>query len=227
MGGLTEDPAFLATTFVVIDFETTTPAGYPAQPIEVAALALRYQDGAWKTAGRSASLIRPPAFAPVTPADTAQTGLTPEHLRQAPSPADALGALDRRFTAGNRYLLVAQHAATEANVIDNQREHCPALARVDFLDTIPFAKHLIPGLPNYKLDTLLAHFSIEQPADRHRARADVDVTAQVFFRLISAADENARLSDLASLVRIAGRTARCNMPVQGGLFGIEPSRRRA
>ena len=30
MGSLTEDPAFLATTFVVIDFETTTPAGRPA-----------------------------------------------------------------------------------------------------------------------------------------------------------------------------------------------------
>ena len=47
MGSLTEDPAFLATTFVVIDFESTTPAGYPAQPIEVAALALRYRQGAW------------------------------------------------------------------------------------------------------------------------------------------------------------------------------------
>ncbi|MFE9968673.1 PolC-type DNA polymerase III [Streptomyces sp. NPDC005525] len=220
MGGLTEDPAFLATTFVVIDFETTTPAGYPAQPIEVAALAIRYEEGEWMTVGRSASLIRPPAFAPVTPADTAQTGLTPEQLRQAPTPAEALGVLDRRFTAGNRYLLVAQHAATEANVIHNQREHCPALAHVDFLDTIPFAKHIFPGLPNYKLDTLLAHFSIKQPTDRHRAYADVDVTAQVFFRLVSAADENAQLGDLAALVKSAGRTAKCNMPVQGGLFDI-------
>lgn len=220
MGDLTQDPAFLATTFVVIDFETTTPAGYPAQPIEVAALALRFEEGAWKAVGRSASLIRPPAFAPVTPADTAQTGLTPEQLRQAPTPADALGALDRRFTAGNRYLLVAQHAATEANVIHNQREHCPSLARIDFIDTIPLAKHIVPGLPNYKLDTLLAHFSIKQPADRHRAYADVDITAQVFFRLVSAADENAQISDLAALVKIAGRTAKCNIPVQGGLFDI-------
>jgi DNA polymerase-3 subunit epsilon len=223
MRGLTQDPAFLATTFVVIDFETTTPVGHPAQPIEVAALALRYEDEAWNAVGRSASLIRPPAFAPVTPADTAQTGLTPEQLRQAPTPADALGALDRRFAAGNRYLLVAQHAATEANVIHNQREHCPALARVDLLDTIPFAKHLVPGLANYKLDTLLTHFSIEQPADRHRASADVDVTTQVFFRLISAADQDAQLSDLAALVKIAGRTAKCNVPVQGGLFDTEPS----
>ncbi|GLW49684.1 DNA polymerase III subunit epsilon [Streptomyces sp. NBRC 14336] len=222
MGDLTKDTAFQATTFVVIDFETTTPTGYPAQPIEVAALALRYEDGAWKETGRTASLIRPPAFAPVTPADTAQTGLTAEQLHQAPTPAEALGALDRRLTAGNSYLLVAQHAATEANVIHNQAEHCPTLARTDFLDTIPLAKHLIPGLPNYKLDTLLAHFGIKQPADRHRAYADVDVTAQVFLQLISAADENAQLNDLAALVKAAGRTAKLNLPIQAGLFDFQP-----
>jgi DNA polymerase-3 subunit epsilon len=220
MGSLTKDPDFLATTFVVIDFEATTPTGYPAQPVEVAALALRYTGSEWAPAGRSTSLIRPPAFAPVTPALTAQTGLTAEQLKLAPSPAEALGALDRRFTADKRYLLVAQHAATEANLIHNQREHCPTLARIDFLDTIPLAKHLIPGLPNYKLDTLLAHFSIPCPADRHRAYADVDITARVFMRLIDAADTNAQLVGLAELVRIAGRTAKSNIPVQNELFAI-------
>jgi DNA polymerase III subunit epsilon len=218
MGSLTQDPAFLATTFVVIDFEATTPAGYPAQPIEVAALALRYTQGAWARAGTSTSLIRPPAFAPVTPADTAQTGLTPEQLSQAPTPAEALGALDRRFTVGTPYLLVAQHAATEAGVIHNQREHCPALARIDFIDTIPLARQIVPDLPNYKLDTLLAHFSIKQPADRHRAGADVEVTAQVFFQLIRVADELPQFTDLAALVKTAGRTAKCNIPVQAQLF---------
>jgi DNA polymerase-3 subunit epsilon len=217
MGGLTEDPAFLATTFVVIDFEATTPAGHPAQPIEVAALALRYQQSAWARVGTSTSLIRPPGFAPVTSADTAQTGLTPEQLGQAPAPAEALGALDRRFAAGP-YLLVAQHAATEAGIIHNQREHCPALARIDFIDTIPLARQIVPGLPNYKLDTLLAHFSIGRPADRHRAGADVEVTAQVFFQLIRAADEMPQFSDLAGLVKAAGRTARCNIPAQGQFF---------
>ena len=217
MGSLTEDPAFLSTTFVFIDFEATTPAGYPAQPIEVAVLALRYRQNAWVRAGSSTSLIRPPGFAPVTPADTAQTGLTPEQLRQAPAPAEALGALDRRFAAGP-YLLVAQHTATEAGIIYNQREHCPALARINFIDTIPLARQVIPGLPNYKLDTLLAHFSIGQPADRHRAGADVEVTAQVFFHLIQAADEMPQFSDLAALVKAAGRTAKCNTPAQGQFF---------
>jgi DNA polymerase-3 subunit epsilon len=218
MGSLTDDPAFLATTWIVIDFESTTPRGCPAQPIEVAALGLRYQQHAWKRVGASASLIRPPAFAPVTPADTAQTGLTAEQVSQAPSPAEVLGALDRRFAAGTPYLLVAQHAATEAGIIHNQREHCPMLARTDFIDTIPLAKQVVPGLPNYKLDTLLAHYGIPQPPDRHRAGADVEVTAELFFRLIRAADEYPEFSDLAALAKIAGRTAKSNIPVQGQLF---------
>ncbi len=102
------------------------------------------------------------------------------------------------------YLLVAQHAATEAGIIRNQREHCPALSRIDFIDTILLARQAASGLPNYKLDTLLAHFSIRQPAGRHRVGADVEVTGQVLARLIRAADEMPQFSDLASLVKRPG-----------------------
>lgn len=218
MGSLTEDPAFLATTFVVIDFEATTPAGHPAQPVEVAVLALRCRQGAWARAGSFTSLIQPPAFAPVTPAHTAQTGITAEQVAQAPAPAEALGALDRRFTAGTPYLLVAHHAATEAGIIYNQREHCPALACVDLIDTVAFARQVVPDLPNHKLDMLLAHFSIKQPVDRHRAYADVEVTAQLFFRLVRAADDMPEFSGLAPLMKAAGRTAKCNIPTQAHLF---------
>ncbi|MFF1712262.1 PolC-type DNA polymerase III [Streptomyces sp. NPDC058268] len=218
MGRLTEDPDFRATTFVIIDFETTTPTGYPAQPIEVAALALRYGQGGWTRIGSSTSLIKPPAFAPVTSADTALKRMTPEMFTDAPTPAEALGELDRNFTPGSQFLLVAQNASVEANIIHNQREHCPDLAHIDFLDTIPFAKRIVPGLPFYGLDNLLAYFSIAQPADRHRAQADVEVTAMVFRRLVRAADELPQFSDLAALVKVAGRTAKSNMPVQDQLF---------
>lgn len=217
---LTRDPAFQATTFVVIDFEATTPAGHPAQPIEVAVQALRHTPEGWAQAGRSTSLIRPPDFAPVTAANTAQSGLTPDQFTAAPPPADVLGALDRRFEAGNRYLLVAQHAATEANIIYHQRRHCPRLARIDLIDTIPLAKRLVPGLVNYKLDTLLEHYCIPLPADRHRAYADVDITTQVFTRLIDTADRTGELPDLASLVKAAGRTAKANLPAQQELFDL-------
>ncbi|MGW4370321.1 3'-5' exonuclease [Nocardia takedensis] len=219
--GLIDDPAFTATTFVVIDFESTTPTGHPAQPIEVAALAVRHRPDGWETVGKYESLIRPPDFAPVTPDVTAQTGLTVAHVAQAPTPADALGALDRRFSADTPYLLVSHHAPTEANLIHHHRLHCPRLARIDLLDTIPFAKTLVPGLPNYKLDTLLAHFGIPHPTDRHRAGADVAVTAQVLYALVRAAAENSRIRDLADLVKIAGRTAKANIPVQTGLFDLD------
>ncbi|MFD9142700.1 hypothetical protein ACFVY7_18130 [[Kitasatospora] papulosa] len=42
---LTNDPRLAATTIVVIDFEGLTPAGQPAEPIEVPALALHPLDG--------------------------------------------------------------------------------------------------------------------------------------------------------------------------------------
>lgn len=205
---------------VVLDFEATTPAGHPPQPIEVAALALRYESGRWREVGRSTSLMRPPTFAPVTAATTALNGLTPEQLAAAPTPAQALGALDRRFTTGTRYLLVAHHAATEANLLYHQREHCPTLAHINLIDTIPLAKHLVPGLDNCRLDTLLSHFGIPRPADRHRAYADVEVTAQVFMRLIDAADREGALEDLAGLVKLAGRTAKANWPTQQELFDL-------
>ncbi|GIF70035.1 hypothetical protein Ais01nite_80700 [Asanoa ishikariensis] len=222
MGGLTADPAFRSMTFVVIDFEATTPTGYPSQPIEIAVLALRYEDEGWQETGRSTSLIRPPAFAPVTPAGTAQTGLTAAQLSVAPTPTEALGGVDRRFSGDTPYLLVAHHAATEANIIYNQREHCPTLARTNLLDTILLAKHCIPGLVNYRLDTLLTHFEISQPANRHRATADVDVTAQVFRRLITLANDRGRVANLAALVKVAGRTAKCNLAAQDGLFELTP-----
>ncbi|MEU4783200.1 3'-5' exonuclease [Nocardiopsis alba] len=220
MGSLTDDPDFLATTYVVIDFEATTPAGHPAQPIEVAALALRYEHGGWAEAGRFASLIRPPEFAPVTRFNTLHSGLTSEHLASAPTPAEALGALDRRFNPDSRYLLVAQHAATEAGLLYNQREHCPVAARIDLLDTIPLARCMVPGLADYRLDTLLGHYSIPLPADRHRAAADVRVTARVFTRLIEDADREGSVRDLTELVKVAGRTAKVGRPAQGELFTL-------
>jgi DNA polymerase III subunit epsilon len=84
MGSLTGNPVFLATTFAVIDFETTTPTGHPAQPVEVAALALRRAHGAWTRPGSFTSPMQPPAFAPVTPAHTAQTGITAEQVAHPP-----------------------------------------------------------------------------------------------------------------------------------------------
>lgn len=215
MAALTEDPALGDTTFVVIDFEGTTPAGHPPQPIEVAALALRRHAGQWTRVGEFELLMAPPDFAPLTPFDTQQTGITPAMLEGAPSAAQALAALDALLTDGP-YLLVAHNASTEGNMIYHTRRSCPTLAATDLLDTIPLAKRTLPGLANYQLDTLLAHYAIARPADRHRAMADVRVTASLFTRLLT--DAPGSLTTLHGLQAAAGRRAKANEPIQNSLF---------
>ncbi|MFG3260581.1 hypothetical protein [Streptomyces sp. NPDC048172] len=63
--------ALHSTTFVVIDFEALTPAGRPAEPTEVAAVALTVREGRWAETGRFESLIQPPSDVPVTARDLA------------------------------------------------------------------------------------------------------------------------------------------------------------
>jgi hypothetical protein len=74
------------------------------------------------------------------------------------------------------------------------------------------------GCPTTSSTPCWPHYGIPQPSDRQRAGADVEVTAELFFRLIRAADEHPEFSDLAALAKIAGRTAKSNIPVQGELF---------
>ncbi|MFE7588153.1 exonuclease domain-containing protein, partial [Kitasatospora sp. NPDC057512] len=60
MEELMRDPRFADTTLVVIDFEGLTPAGRPAEPIEVAALLATAPPAAQVMAGLDAHLSAPP-----------------------------------------------------------------------------------------------------------------------------------------------------------------------
>ncbi|MFE7527506.1 PolC-type DNA polymerase III, partial [Kitasatospora sp. NPDC057542] len=184
MEQLMRDPRFADTAFVVIDFEGLTPSGRPAEPIEVAALALRADGGRLVEADRFESLIRPPADVPVTPLDTARTGITAALLADAAPAAEVMTRLDANLTRPP-YRLVAHHASTEAGMIAHQGMHCPVLAATPLLDTIRLAKAVAPGLGSYGLDTLLGHYGIAKPANRHRAMPDVEVTAQLLARLLT------------------------------------------
>lgn len=178
------DPEFLRTTFVVIDFESLTPRGRPAVPIEVAAVAGNFQAGTWRETGRFTSLMAPPEDVPVTPFDLAQNGLTSQVLSAQPSAADVMAALDARLTAPP-YRLVAHHAATEAGLIFGQREHCPVLADTPLLCTVKLARIAYPELSSHALDTVLRFLRIPHPVGRHRALPDVEVTAEVLQRLLA------------------------------------------
>jgi DNA polymerase-3 subunit epsilon len=209
------------TTFVVVDFEALTPTGRPAEPVEVAALALVVRDGRLVEDGRFEALIQPPPDVPITPWDLVH-GMSEDALRRAEPAAEVLAGLDRLLSSPP-YRLVAQHASTEGGLIARQREYCPTLAATPLLDTIKLAKRVIRGLPSYRLDELLRHYGIPQPCGRHRAMPDVEVTAELFRRLLADGAKAGHWSNLLDLDITAGLRPKPPAPpevlVQDALFG--------
>jgi DNA polymerase-3 subunit epsilon len=214
---LWDDPDFQRTTYVVIDFEGTTPKGHRPEPIEVAALALKVRDRRLTETARFEALIQPPAHAPVTAFDSGQTGITPAMVTGQPPAADVLARLDARMTEPP-YLLVAHHATTEAGFLFDYRQDCPVLAGTDLLDTIHLAKAAHPGLSSYSLDPLLAHLQIPTRPGRHRAMPDVELTAGLFTRLIDQGPASGSWSTISQLRACALRRAKANQPAQDSLF---------
>lgn len=206
--------ALSAVTLVVIDFEYTTPTGAPRGPFEVAVQVVRTVNGRLERGAAWEALMRPPANAPLTSFDTSQTGISPDMLADRPPASEVLAILDRRFTAGP-YVLIAHHAPAEGQILSAYREHCPNLARIDLIDTVRLARNLYPELPKHGLDALLQHLDIPMPPNRHRAMADVQLTAELFMRMAS----DSTWHDLAELRRIAAYAAEAAQPEQRSLFG--------
>ncbi|MGH8902236.1 MAG: 3'-5' exonuclease [Egibacteraceae bacterium] len=210
---LTDDEEYRATTFVLIDFETTTPKGYRPEPVEVAVVTLRDRGDGLAEVSRFCELIRPPAHAPITPLDTAKNGLRPDDVVDARLAPRVLADLDG-LLASPPYLLVAHNAHIEAGLLYDYREHCPRLAATHLIDTIKLARTVLPGLSSYSLDHLMAYLGIPRPARRHRALPDVEVTARLFTRLIT----DGCWSCLRELTKISGLVPRATQPHQDALF---------
>ncbi len=217
---LSQDPEFRATTFVVIDFETTTPPGVRPEPIDVAALWLHARDGKpARTGRRFQALIRPPAHAPVTASDTYQTGITPAMVAGQPAAPQILARLDGELDGGPA-LLVAHNAPTEAGILYDYRTACPRLAMTWFLDTVKLARVSYPELASHSLDALLLHLQIPVPAGRHRAMPDVEVTATLFTQILADGMARGTWRTLADLRQAGGFQPKAARPVQDALFDL-------
>ncbi|HLZ62146.1 MAG TPA: 3'-5' exonuclease [Ktedonosporobacter sp.] len=192
-------------TFLVLDFETTTPPARPPEPIELAALrigpGLRIDhtvEVSW--------LIRPPEDAPLTTFDTRQTGIRADDVREALSVQDILLQLEKLIDQ-RPALLVAHHARYDYAILQRFASACPFVASLPCIDTIPLAKRVLPALSNYKLDTLAQHFALPIPVARHRAFPDVQLTVAVFWRLVQAPNAPTTIADLRTLAGVGPKSA--------------------
>jgi len=207
-------------SFIVVDFETVTPKGHPPEPIELGAM--RVSKGLHIDSSFAMSwLIKPPEHAPLTAFDTQQTGIGWQDLRDRPAAQVSLAEFEVLLQE-DEYVLVAHNASYEAAIFQRYAYVCPRVAAMLCIDTVALGKLLAPGLANYKLDTLADHFSLPIPLARHRALPDVELTGQIFLRLLATrAGAHSSITTIADLKRVAGLKGsfqQQKLPVQMGLF---------
>ena len=208
------------TEFLVIDFETITPKGRPPEPIEVGILRIKQ-----KKIDNNASidwLIKPPEGLHLTRFDTSQTGITEQDLMHGIDAKRAMRIIDKSCSKKD-YVFIAQNAKYEANILSHYTDECKGIAKTPIIDTILLAKHVLPKLSNYKLDTLASTLGLRIPENRHRALSDCFLTAEVFLKLLELQKGKHEIIYLDELLNIAKIKTKYSEPQQltlGDFMGL-------
>ena len=203
------------TEFLVIDFETITPKGRSPEPIE---LGIQKIDGYKTDINASVSwFIQPPEGLHITKFGGIQTGIKDSDLVGKQSIDQVMKRVNSSCMKRD-YVFIAQNAKYEANILSHHTEKYQGIGKTPIIDTILLAKHVLPNLPNYKLDTLAHALNLTIPEDRHRALADCILTAYVFLRLLEMQNEKKEIIYLDELLRISGIKTKYNQSVQMDIF---------
>ncbi len=175
--------------FVVVDIEATGAKLPPNRIIEL---------GAYRIRGREIvdsfhSLVNPEISIPrfvVT-----LTGITNEMVKAAPLFSEVA---PKWLEFLEDAVLIAHNAPFDTNFLNHE------IARVfpghrmlnANLCTVTLSRHAVPGLANYRLETIADHFSIPL-IDRHRAGSDARATAEIFLHLLDRLEEQG-INDLVT-----------------------------
>jgi len=175
--------------YVVVDVEATGAKLPPNRIIELGA----YRISGGKIVDSFLTLVNPEIAIPRFVMTL--TGISNEMVKEAPLFADVA---PRWLEFVKDAVLIAHNAPFDTNFLNHE------IARVypghrminSHLCTVTLTRHVIPGLTNYRLDTIADHFSIPILA-RHRAGSDALATAEIFLHLLDRLRERG-VKDLAA-----------------------------
>lgn len=175
--------------YVVVDVEATGAKLPPNRIIEL---------GAYRISGRKIvdsflTLVNPEISIPRFVMTL--TGINNEMVKEAPLFADVA---PRWLEFVNDAVLIAHNAPFDTNFLNHEISRVyPGHRMINaHLCTVTLSRHVIPGLTNYRLDTIADHFSIPILA-RHRAGSDALATAEIFLHLLDRLHERG-VKDLAA-----------------------------
>ena len=169
-----------ATTFVVIDLETT--GGSPGINAITEIGAQKVRGG--KVIGEFQTLVNPGV--PLPPFITVLTGITEKMLLPAPSINEVFPQLLEFLGSESETVLVAHNAAFDLGFLKAAANALGyTFPKFQSLDTVKIARQVLTKdeVRNYKLDTLSQFFKTET-SPTHRALDDVRATVSVFHGLI-------------------------------------------
>ncbi len=189
------DPGIAEVSFAVVDVETT---GMPSAEHRITEIAVILVD-AGEVVDDFVTLVNPGIPIPARIEDL--TGISDAMVSDAPPFAEVAAPLLELL--GDR-VLVAHNSPFDMNFINAELGRTLDVGLLNSaLCTVRLSRALVPGLEDYRLDSVARYFGVEVKR-RHRALGDAAATAVVFLRLIDLAREKG-WTRLSQLQRVAGR----------------------
>ena len=182
--------------FIAFDLETTGTKPTADMIVEIGAVLF---DGSRSIKGFG-TLVNPGI--PIPPDASAVNGITDDMVQDKLSVADVLS--DFAAFCGD-LPLVAHNAPFDFKfLLEDIKLHRAAAPKGVVLDTLPLARKIFPGMPNYKLGTLVRRFGFPS-GTFHRAEEDSAYCGLLFDKIIQTLNKRGESCDEANLVRLIGK----------------------
>jgi DNA polymerase III epsilon subunit family exonuclease len=180
--------------FVVVDVEATGAKLPPNRIIELGAYRIRGR----KIVDKFLTLVNPEIVIPRFV--VALTGITNEMVKDAPLFAEVT---PRWLEFVEDAVLIAHNAPFDTNFLNHEISRVyPGHRMINTnLCTVTLSRNTVPGLVNYRLETIADHFGIPV-IDRHRAGCDALATAEIFLHLLDRLEQRG-VKDLAGAREVA------------------------
>jgi len=202
--------------FIAFDLETTGTVPGVDQIVEIGAV--RFIDG--QPEAVFATLVDP--LRAIPPGASKVNGISDDMVKGKPTIDMLLGSF-AEFCGDD--IMIAHNAPFDAQfLISDIKKHETPAPKGIILDTLPIARKVFPGLPNYKLGTLVQHLKIPT-TDFHRAEEDASYCGHLFYNMVKRISIGGQPPQVNNLVALTGKPEMrfpqiVRQPKQMDFFGI-------
>lgn len=182
--------------FIAFDLETTGTVPGADQIVEIGAV--RFVNG--QPEAVFSTLINPGR--PIPAGASAVNGIFDHMVAGKPTVESILPSFAE--FCGDDWM-IAHNAPFDSQFLtsDIKKFETPA-PRGIILDTLPIARKVFPGLPNYKLGTLVQHLKIPT-TDFHRAEEDATYCGHLFYQMVKRISIGGQPPQIANLIALTGK----------------------